>query len=202
MKVRIMAILDRLGMKETTRIQGPINQVPMELHQVDLHLHRHIMQPKNILVREEGQIQQILRMATPEMNLKGTADVVVVNQEVVVAIHSRSMYLSGTVTTIIINPKIVTMVEIIIRNQQIMKWTMKHLDTQKRTAKTMTIAKVKKATLAILTAGETKEAIMEMFLKIATMKTSQTKKEVSELETECLKNLIQNNVKTFHLECL
>jgi hypothetical protein len=66
----------------------------------------------------------------------------------------------------------------------------------------MTIAKVKKATLAILTAGETKEAIMEMFLKIATMKTSQTKKEVSELETECLKNLIQNNVKTFHLECL
>jgi hypothetical protein len=66
----------------------------------------------------------------------------------------------------------------------------------------MTIAKVKKATLAILTGGETKEAIMEMFLKIATMKTSQTKKEVSELETECLKNLIQNNVKTFHLECL
>jgi hypothetical protein len=43
---------------------------------------------------------------------------------------------------------------------------------------------------------------MQTILRIATKKMFQMKKEASELETECLKNLIQNNVKIFHLECL
>ena len=206
MKVKITVIPDNLGMKEKIRIQHAIKQQQEpELDQrlVDRHRHRHIMQRKNILVREEGLILQIQKMAMAEMNLKETVDEVVDNlEEAVVEIPSPSIFLREIATTIIENPKIVTMVETITKNPATTEIQIMKQDTQKRTAKTMTIAKVKKATPAIQTAEEIKEAINQISLRIAMRKISQMKKEVSEPETECLKNLILNNVKIFHLECL
>tara|TARA_B110000285_G_scaffold188971_1_gene215394 strand:- start:2456 stop:2692 length:237 start_codon:yes stop_codon:yes gene_type:complete len=75
-------------------------------------------------------------------------------------------------------------------------------DLSKRTAKMRTVAKVKKAMQVTKTAEETREATMQIIPKKATKKLFQMRKELLELETECLKNLIQNKEKIFHLECL
>lgn len=85
------------------------------------------MQRKKILVREEGRILRIQKMAMAEMNLKETVDEVVDNPEAAaVATPSPSIFPSETATTIIENHKIVTMVETITKNPAITeKWIMK-----------------------------------------------------------------------------
>jgi hypothetical protein len=204
MKVKIMETQGNQDMKELKRkIQPATNQQERQRQlQVDQRRHRHIMLLKNILVKEEDLIQQIRKKDMVEMTHKETAAVVADNQEVAAATPNQSTFPNEIVITIIIaNLKIVTMVEIITRNLEMLKWIMKP-DLSKRTAKMRTVAKVKKAMRVTKTAEETREAIMQIIHKIATKKLFQMRKELLELETECLKNLIQNKEKIFHLECL
>ena len=204
MKVKIMETQGNQDMKELKRkIQPATNQQERQRQlQVDQRRHRHIMLLKNILVKEEDLIQQIRKKDMVEMTHKEIAAVVVDNQEVAAATPNQSTFPNEIVITIIIaNLKIVTMLEIITRNLEMLKWIMKP-DLSKRTAKMRTVAKVKKAMRVTKTAEETREAIMQIIRKIATKKLFQMRKELLELETECLKNLIQNKEKIFHLECL
>lgn len=204
MKVKIMETQGNQDMKEVKiKIQPATNQQERQRQlQVDQRRHRHIMLLKNILVKEEDLIQQIRKKDMVEMTHKETAAVVADNQEVAAATPNQSTFPNEIVITIIIaNLKIVTMVEIIAKNLEMLKWIMKP-DLSKRTAKMRTVAKVKKAMRVTKTAEETREAIMQIIHKIATKKSFQMRKELLELETECLKNLIQNKEKIFHLECL
>lgn len=119
-----MEIQDNQDMKEAKRkIQPATNQERLQrLLQVDQRRHRHIILLKNILVKEEDLIQQIQKKVMVETTLKEIAAVVVDNQEVAAATPNQSTSPNEIVITIIIaNLKIVTMVEIITRNPEILK---------------------------------------------------------------------------------
>jgi hypothetical protein len=84
------------------------------------------MQRKNILARDEDHNQEIPKMAMSEMNHKEIVDVVVDNQEAVVATPNPNIFPSAIETMIIVNHKTVTMVVKITKNQVITKWISIH----------------------------------------------------------------------------
>jgi hypothetical protein len=202
-KVRIMETQGNHDMKEVKiRIQPATKQ---EQLQVDLRPLHHIILLKRILVRDVDPIQQIQKMDMYETTHKETVEEVVDNPESVVEpTHNQNISLKEIAITIMVAKlKIVTMVEITTKNQEILNW-ISNLDLVKRTAKTRKLAKVKRAMQVTTKTGEepTKEAITQIFLKKAMKKISQMKKKLLELETECPKNLIQNKERIFLLECL
>jgi hypothetical protein len=202
-KVRIMETQGNHDMKEVKiRIQPATKQ---EQLQVDLRPLHHIILLKRILVRDVDPIQQIQKMDMYETTHKETVEEVVDNPESVVEpTHNQNISLKEIAITIMVAKlKIVTMVEITTKNQEITNW-ISNLDLVKRTAKTRKLAKVKRAMQVTTKTGEepTKEAITQIFLKKAMKKISQMKKKLLELETECPKNLIQNKERIFLLECL
>lgn len=202
-KVRIMETQGNHDMKEVKiRIQPATKQ---EQLQVDLRPLHHIILLKRILVRDVDPIQQIQKMDMYETTHKETVEEVVDNPESVVEpTHNQNISLKEiAITIMVVKLKIVTMVEITTKNQEILNW-ISNLDLVKRTAKTRKLAKVKRAMQVTTKTGEepTKEAITQIFLKKAMKKISQMKKKLLELETECPKNLIQNKERIFLLECL
>jgi hypothetical protein len=202
-KVRIMETQGNHDMKEVKiRIQPATKQ---EQLQVDLRPLHHIILLKRILVRDVDPIQQIQKMDMYETTHKETVEEVVDNPESVVEpTHNQNISLKEiAITIMVVKLKIVTMVEITTKNQEITNW-ISNLDLVKRTAKTRKLAKVKRAMQVTTKTGEepTKEAITQIFLKKAMKKISQMKKKLLELETECPKNLIQNKERIFLLECL
>jgi hypothetical protein len=202
-KVRIMETQGNHDMKEVKiRIQPATKQ---EQLQVDLRPLHHIILLKRILVRDVDPIQQIQKMDMYETTHKETVEEVVDNPESVVEpTHNQNISLKEiAITNMVAKLKIVTMVEITTKNQEITNW-ISNLDLVKRTAKTRKLAKVKRAMQVTTKTGEepTKEAITQIFLKKAMKKISQMKKKLLELETECPKNLIQNKERIFLLECL
>jgi len=137
------------AMKVKLRIQVVIKQ---GLLQVDPRHHHRIMHPKNHLMTGEDLIQQILKMvATVEttQEQEETVDAAVDNQEAVApTMVNQSTFPNATeTTTTAANLKIVGTTATATKNQKI-KWTTKQ-DSWKRTAKIMTIAKVKRAMPAI-----------------------------------------------------